>query len=195
MTGVDMDDEKQLVIRLREGDGQAFEALYHRHKRKILYNLLRLLQSHELAEELHQEVFLKIWERRSTIDPEKSFGFYLTRIAQNLAMDFYRKASSDEKLREQLLRTASRFYDPEESELSTQRREWLMNAIAKLPPQRQKVFTLCKLEGKSYRYIALLLGVSTGTIKDHMAKASRFLKQEMTKTDLTIIFLISFLTA
>lgn len=190
MAVIGNEDEKEWIVRLQQGESHAFELLYQRYSRPILYKLLRLVHSEQLAEELHQEVFLKVWERRLQLDPEKSFGGFLIRIAHNLAMDFYRKAASDEKLREQLLRAAAVFYDPQDEAKTDLRHEQLMSAIAKLPPQRQKVFTLCKLEGQSYQHIARLLGVSVGTIKDHMAKASRFLKQELTKTDLRLLLIL-----
>src|SRR5690606_41776473 len=62
---------------------------------------------------------------RSQLDPEKSFGGFLIRIAHNLAMDFYRKAASDEKLREQLLRAAAVFYDPQDEAKTDPRHEQL----------------------------------------------------------------------
>lgn len=143
MNGPLMPDEKELLIRLRSGEAEAFEVLYHRHKRRIFYNTLRLVHDRETAEELHQDVFLKIWERRDTTEPEKSFHFYLTRIAQNLAVDFYRKAARDKRLLEQLIKSAVEHYDPIESELHRkERHEALHHAIVKLPPQRQKEYEL-----------------------------------------------------
>lgn len=193
MAGADLEDEKEWVIRLKKGEKDAFDFLYRRYERRIYYNLKRLVYSEEAAGELHQEVFVRIWERRLAIDPEKPFGAYVARIAYNLAMDFYRQAANDELLREQLSLSATSEYDPEAEDTESRRYEWMMDTISKLPPQRKKVFTLCKLEGQSYQHIATLLGVSIGTIKDHMTKASRFLKQEMTNTDLHILLIILFL--
>src|SRR3546814_10862280 len=129
----------------------------HRHKRLIFYNRLKLVHVDALGDMLRQGVFLKVWEHRAAVDPERPLGAYLSRIARNLAVDFYRRAASDEKLREQLLVEADRRYETNESLERTERserlHERLWQAIEKLPPQRQKVFTLCKLEGKSYRNI------------------------------------------
>lgn len=69
-------------------------------------------------------------------------------------------------------------------------RQALERAISKLPDQRQKVFRLIKLENQSYEYAAKHFGVSVGTIKDHMAKASRFLQTELSSTHLSILLLL-----
>src|SRR3546814_9878698 len=100
MAGLSDDDEKELLIRLTEGDSLAFEALYHRHKRRIFFNLLKLVHVYAVAEELHQEVFLKVWEHRAAVDSESPLVAYFSRIARNLAVDFYLRVVSYDKLSE-----------------------------------------------------------------------------------------------
>ena len=131
-----------------------------------------------MAQEILQEVFLKVWDHRKHIDPEKSFRSYLFKIAENKAYDFFRKAARDHKLRQLLLAAATESYDHIESiMINKENSQLLQQAIEALPPQRQQVFRLCKLEGKSYEEVSRLLGISTSTISDHIVKASRAVRE------------------
>lgn len=184
-------DEREVLLRLQQGEVAAFEQLYHRYNRKIYYNLLKLVHLPDVTAELHQDVFLKIWQHREQIDTERPFDAYMTRIARNIAVDFYRKAAREKKLMEQLSRSMTEIHDPIGSLITfKESNQVLEKAISKLPPQRQQIFRLIKLEHKSYEYAALHYGVSVGTIKDHMAKATLFLRKEMNISDAGILFLV-----
>ncbi|WP_285010934.1 RNA polymerase sigma factor [Pedobacter faecalis] len=179
MQGKESDDfeEKELLIRLKAGDKQAFESLYHRYKHRIAANLLRLLKSEELAEEILQDMFVRLWDRRSSINPEQSFRSYLFRVAENKVMDYYRRMARDKRMREKLTAAVSELYSHiEEDIFSKENSRLLQEAIDQLPPQRKQVFILCKMEGKSYKEVAELLSISPSTINDHLYKANLFLK-------------------
>ncbi len=178
--GHDAAREESLLVRLQRGDEVAFTELYHLYKARIYYNLLRLVKSEEAAEELLQDTFLKVWERRASLDPARSFQSYLYRIAGNLAMDFYRKAALDFKLRAHLLATGAETCEPvEQGVIRKETYHQLHELISKLPVQRQRVFRLCRIEGKSYAETAAIMGISAGTVKDHLIKAGRFLREEL----------------
>ncbi len=170
-------DERTLLMRLRKGDEQAFTALYHAHKRRLIAAALRLLKSETLAEEIVQEAFLKIWERRASIDPEQSFAAYLHRVAHHLVMDVFRKSASEKRLTDQLIsRAVDHYTHVEETIFAQENRERLHRALDLLPPQRKRVYTLFKLEGKSYQEIGAELGIGKPTINEHITKANQFLR-------------------
>ena len=170
-------DEKQLVLQLKSGSTAAFETLYHAYKLRIAGNLYKLLKSDALAEELMQEFFLKIWEGRDQIDPEQSFRSYLFRVSENMVYDFFRKASRDNKLREQLKANYVELYTHiEEGLVLKENRMRLSAAIDLLPAQRRKIFILCKMEGKSYKEVSELLGISTSTVNNQLLQANKFIK-------------------
>ncbi len=173
-------EDQQLSFLLKDGDEPAFIELYNRYKLRILGNLIKLVKSEDLALELSQELFLKIWDRRAQLDSEKSFRSYIFKMAENIAMDFFRKASRDKRLQERLIDIQSELYlHIEEDIIKNQETKWLNEVIDMLPIQRKLVFTLCKLEGKSYKEVSEMLGISTSTISDHLVKANRFLKMKM----------------
>jgi RNA polymerase sigma-70 factor (family 1) len=154
--------------------------LYRLYNRKLFYHLKRLTHSSDVAEELLQEVFLKVWIRREQLEPGLSFSSYIYRIAANLVYDLFRRTARDQKLYAHLVATGSELYDHIELQIDSKEQQQLMeNAIASLPPQRQKIFRLCKVEGRSYEEVSKLLGISISTVNDHIVKASRTVKQQL----------------
>jgi len=170
-------DERDLLLRLRDGDEVAFEEIYHRYKRRLAGNLLRMVKSDDLADEALQDLFMKLWENRSTIAVDQPIRAYLFRIAENLVFDTYRRAARDKRLREFLLVTQPETYTHVEEDIIQQERQRILDeAISMLPPQRQQVFRLCKLEGRSYDEVSEMLNISTSTVNGHISKANAFLQ-------------------
>ncbi len=190
-------DEKILLDRLAEGDAPAFTALYERYSLKLYTNILRLVKSEDTAKEILQDLFLKIWELRGQIDPEKSFKSFLYKIAGNLVYDHFRKVSRDKKLSDSLLYMLEEAYShSEESVIYNESLELLNAAIGQLPEMRKKVYVLGKIEGKSYEEISAQLGISHSTISDHIVKANRFIKTYLTtRTDVALSLIITVITA
>ncbi len=171
-------EEAQLLRKLADGDAAAFTALYHRHGRKLHAHLLRMIKSEETASEVFQEIFMKIWERRERIDPDKSFGAYLYRIAENKVYDHFREMAREKRLADDLTVTMNASYIDTEDLMNYDERFRLMNeAIGKLPPVRKQIYMLSKIDGKSYEEIAVQMSISTATVNDHIVKANRFLKR------------------
>lgn len=170
-------DEKELLSQLRLGNEEAFGKIYKIYSSSLYSNLLRLVKLEAEAKEILQDVFLKIWLSRGNIDLDKSFGAYLTKIAENKVYDFFRKMARDKKKETMFLEMASSFFlGEEELNLSEEKAAMLDKAIELLPDQRQQVFRLCKLEGKTYKEVSELLNISVSTISDHIVKATKAIK-------------------
>ncbi|MNK14775.1 ECF RNA polymerase sigma-E factor [compost metagenome] len=177
MVNVNQIDEQALLLQLKNGDQRAFEILYNNYKVRIAGNLFKLLKSDDLVKEILQELFFKIWEVRTQIDPEKSFKSYLFRVAENLVYDYFRKVAKDKRLLAKIMASSSELYlHIEEDMLSKEEGQKLQQAIDLMPPQRKMVFTLCKLEGKSYKEVEEIMGINAKTISSHMLQANRFLR-------------------
>src|SRR5690606_11401999 len=82
--------ESKLLISLKNGDAKAFEKLYYRYSRKLYSNILKMVKSTDAAEEILQDLFQRVWEKRETIDLSKTFKSYLFTIAKHLVYDFFR---------------------------------------------------------------------------------------------------------
>ncbi len=173
-------DYEKLISLLKEGDQKAFSTLYAHYSPQLLAKLHYLLSEEEQALEIHQHAFIKLWDYKEKIKVEDGMWPLLQRIARNLVVDYYRSSASQEAVKKALLLQATLYYElEEENEEVEALSEALHKAINLLPEKRREIFLLCKLQGKSYEEVAQLKGVSLGTVKDHMAKAMRFLRQEL----------------
>lgn len=183
-------DEKELLMQLREGNAQALDYFYHQYSLRIYRKLLKMVRVETIAEELVQDVFVRIWDKRHQIDPDRSFRSYLFTIAQNLVYDLYRKVAREERLQEVIKEASSDIYmHVEEGVFLKETSEILNKAINNLPSQQKLVFTLCKLEGKSYEDASATLGISTSTINNHIVKATKSIKGYMFREQNAAFFL------
>ena len=174
-------DEKLQLARLKEGDQLAFNYFYEQHSLIIYRRLKKMVKIDTLADEFLQDVFVKLWEKRHLIDPEQSLKAYLHLIAQNLVFDFYRKLAREARLQEEVKHTLSGFHNTiQEGFYFKETNDVLQKAINNLPAQQKLVFTLCKIEGKSYEEVGRDLGISTSTIHGHIVKATKSVKTFMT---------------
>ncbi|WPU98428.1 RNA polymerase sigma-70 factor [Mucilaginibacter sp. cycad4] len=165
---------KLLLHQLRSGNQRAFEQLYRMYSRYLLSNIRMLVKDKEIADEILQDAFLKIWECREAVDPEKSFKNYLFTITRNLVYDHLRKVALDVRKRCDLMQKALEIYTHVEEELINKENDALLSdAVDHLPFQCRKVYTLSKLDGKSHQEISELLNISLATVNNHMVKANR----------------------
>ena len=171
-------NEQQLLNGLRQGDQSCFDRLYHLYSERLYVNLLKLVKHPETAEEILQDIFIQVWEKRDTIEIHTSIRAYLFRIGENKVFDFYRKVRRDKLLYANVKATASEQYTHIEETLLFRENEQLLHAaVASLPPQRRQIFELCKLQGQTYEQVSNLLGISTSTVNDHIVKATRSVRQ------------------
>lgn len=177
MNAVNHHDEKELLLRLQGGDHAAFEKLYHRYSRNLLAKLDRKMADEDQADDILQELFIKIWERRTQIDPEQPFGGYLYRIAQRMLTDHYRKLARTTVLYKQVRKDNPETANYTDEEIDGRETKTLIQqAINRLPPQQQRAFNLCKIEGKSYKEAAEIMCISPETVHAHLVKATQSVK-------------------
>lgn len=185
--------EYQVLTRLREGDHHAFEEIYDAYKIQLTANILRLVRSAELAEEVIQETFVTLWETRERIDIKKPLRPYLYTIAANKTKNIFRKSVSDLKVRDELLTTFEESYNPIMDSIFRKEYESLVESLlAKLTPQQAAVYRLCKLEHKSYQEVSLLLGITEGTVNVHIRESNRTLRELISKRADLLLLLITY---
>jgi len=185
--GVNNSNEIQLLIALKSGDRPAFEKIYQHYSPRIFLNILKMVKSVEDAQEILQDVFIKVWEKRALIDPEQSFKSYLFQISKFTVYNFIRKLNLDKKLKAYLSLERTELYTHiEETIACRENDQFILNAIEELPNQRRQIYKLCKIEGKSYAEVGKQLGISASTINDHIVKATKFLKQRHASFDAAV---------
>lgn len=185
-------DDNDLAALLKQSDERAFGILYQRFSQRIYTNLRKLLKDEVLAEECLQDVFMKVWEKREQLNYEISFRAYLFRISENLVRDFFRKAARDQRLISKLIIASTEFSsDLHDDYILKEEKSLFSKAIEHLPPKRKKIYTLCKIEGKSYDEVSQLLGISNTTINDHMVKATKSIQKYISLSGEIAITLIA----
>ena len=167
--------EKELAQRLITGDIEAFNEIYRKYFHPVYCNALKIIREVPVAEDVLQEVFITLWEKRATIDPEKSLAGWLFILCYHKSINLLRR-----KLRESLL--YKELQEPEESSLEEEIKygtQWkvLENALSCLSPQRRRVFELCKLQGKTYEEAAIELRISKYTVKEYLSGAIASIKE------------------
>jgi len=169
-------DEKNIRL-LIKGNEHAFQAIYEQYHRPLYYFSQKFLKSGELAEEAVHDVFLKVWENRENLNPGLNFKSYLFTICKNHIVNMLLRASKEMEIKRKISQHLSPSHNgPEEDIIYADYMHLAYEAIQHLPPQRQRIFRLCREEGKTYAEIAETLNISTGTVKDHIVKAGKFIK-------------------
>ncbi|WP_285010207.1 RNA polymerase sigma factor [Pedobacter faecalis] len=192
MTILEDSHQNDLLARLKKGDEKAFNGIYAAYGKPMYLKMLRMVRDKDIADELLQELFIKLWDNREKIIPEKPFQPFIYTVARNLVYNYFRKVASDNTLIEQLiLRGTEHYLSGEDILLSKEASALLKDAINQLSPQRKQVFELCKLEGRSYEEAGKILGISVATVNSHMTKALQSIKTYMLTHRDTGLLLIS----
>lgn len=174
--------ERELLLRLQQGDHAAFNTIYNFYKTELGIRILRMVRAEELAEELLQDLFMRLWSNRQKIDPDKSIKAYLYQVAKNMVIDLMRRAAKEQHIHQQIITASTELYQHVEEHLFQKENEALLHrAIDQLPPQRKKIFVHCKLEGMSYKEVAEIYNISTSTVNDHIQKSTHFIKEYLTQ--------------
>jgi RNA polymerase sigma-70 factor (family 1) len=177
MINENFEGEQQWLSLLKEGDRGAFDIIYKFYSNRIYSRILSMVKLPEVTDELVQDIFLKVWEKRLSINESLSFQAWVYKIAENIVYDYYRKLTLDVKMRNHMLKTYAELYnETEDYILNKERTQLLDKALAQLPAQRQLIFKLCRIEGKSYEEAASLLNISTSTVSNQLVKATKNIK-------------------
>jgi len=172
----EVNDERDLIVRVQAGDRSAFDLLVRRHLPRARLIAKRLMQNPDDADDLVQDAFLRALERIGTFDASRAFEPWFTRLLVNLGRDQHRKQA--------VRRTES--HDPEaipggtrpdrEAERS-ELRSSLSQALESLPDRQRLIVTLFEIDGRSTEEIAGMLNVSQVTIRWHLHQARRTLRE------------------
>ena len=172
------DKEKELLCRIAEGDEAAFGQLFHAYHQRLGAYIYRLTESLPAAQEIVQDVFVKIWMKRGLLPEIQCFDAYLFKAARNHVFNYLRKIAR-ERTQQAMLEASLPADSPAEAFGEEAEESWLVlldEAIAHLPSQQQKVYLLHRQEGLSHAEIASRLQLSVETVKKHMSLALRSIR-------------------
>jgi len=177
-----LDNVSHIIVQVRKGNKLAFSQLFRMYYPRIYSFIFQLLRDKTLAEEITQDVFLRLWINREKLDPDLSFGSYLFTIAKNIVLNFYKKRDVEQRYIEQTVRSFdTESIDPEEDFYYKDLLSIIDKAVNEMPPQQRKVFRLSREEGLLNAEIAEKLGISKRTVEKHISTSLNSLRKVIGK--------------
>ena len=179
------ESDEVLMVRVAEGDIDAYEQLYHRYKNRILTFVHRYVGDREWAEDLTQETFLKLYRNPRAFDPRNRFVTWLFTVARNLSIDFLRRkkpvtalTGGDGEDETFALELADKESDgPADTALIHELEENIQDTLMDLSDKLREVFILCAIQGLSYEEVAVIVGCPAKTVSSRLSRArKRFLR-------------------
>ncbi len=179
-------EDQQLVLSLQKGNVAAFDSLFEVYSPKLYGFAFKYFRNEADAEELVQEVFVKVWENRQSLKTEHSFKSYLFTIALNQIRKYFNKKSVSLRYLESLQQEPE-FSDYSVTEDYESILQKLNSIIEQMPSRRKEIFIKSKLEGKSAKEVAAELNISPGTVDNQVSEALRFLRSQFKTESLGLL--------
>jgi RNA polymerase sigma-70 factor (family 1) len=185
--------EHILVRELRKGNASAYELLFKEYNRKLYHFSMYFLKEKEEAKGIVQEVFLQVWHHRHDLNPDKSFGGYIFKIARNIIYNQLKKNIQKEYYREFLKGSWNEGSNDTEKTINNHELTEVLNeAIETLPPKRKEIFLMNRSNGLTMKEIADKLNISVNTVDSQIQRSLKYLRENLRKYYETIIIIIAY---
>lgn len=167
------------VERLRQGDTQAFDAIFRTWYGPLVGTAERMLRDRAVAEELVQDVMLELWRRRETLAPGSSPQAYLFQATRNRVLNHLRHLKIAQRSEPEIQSESAPASSADEAVVAQEVSVAVQHAIQSLPDRCREVFELSRVHGLKYSEIASQLGISVKTVEAQMGKALRTLRERL----------------
>lgn len=169
--------EKELLSLLAQGDEIAFTKLFYSYKDKLYSFLIHVTGSPDAAQDVLQDVFLKVWKDRQVFVGVDNLNAYLFRMAQNHAINGLRRQSRTALILTEIAREERADHTAETILSGKEVQALLQQAVGRLTPQQRQVFELSRNQGLKYEEIAAQLNISVSTVRNHMVQALKQIRE------------------
>ena len=183
-------DEQQLILELQNGDEACFTSIFNQFYAQLVLYAYRITNDQNAAEDIIENAFISLWNKRNSLSEIRSLKSYLYTIARNGCLSWIRK-NKREKSRYKIISSVEEGFDKTalENMIYSETMAKIYAAMDKLPPQCRKVFILHYIEGKKIAEIAEELKISIGTVKTHKVRGIDLLQKSL--LGLFLLILIS----
>ena len=184
--------DHELVARAQQGSEKAYRELLGRYQRPVFSIIYRMIRDRELAEDLAQETFVRVFNNIDRYDPRYKFSSWIFKIATNLTIDHIRRKSLDtvsidgsrnavtaDQIEATSITLASGDENPEELLLARELGGQIEEAIGKLRPEYRAAILLRHVEGREYQEIADILSLPLGTVKTYIHRGRNELRESL----------------
>ncbi|MFT3705208.1 MAG: RNA polymerase sigma-70 factor [Agriterribacter sp.] len=178
-------NEDELRLQLVQGNEEAFTRIVYHYYPRLLPFTIKITKTKYSAEEIVQEVFLRLWQKREDMARIEQLGAWLFRVAANLALTWLKRSAMEGNILQQLQPSQN---NPVQEYLDfRQSTEQLRAAVDQLPEQQKKIFRLSKEEGLSNQEIADRMSLSVNTVKNHLTRALQTLRDNLGSSNLLLL--------
>ena len=172
-------EESRLISLLNEDSEYAFQLIYDKHRNRIYQTAIKFLKSPIIAQDVVQDVFMKLWFERHKIEPSKPVEAWLYTVAKNNILNKLRKIANDWKAIDLLSHTILQSENNTDQKLTEgEFKQKLQSAVSKLPEQQKVVFILSRFEKLTYIQIGEKMGISPLTVNTHLSRALYAIKKQ-----------------
>lgn len=170
-------DDSSLTLQVAEGSQEAFRILFNKYFDRIYGVAYSLTKSPVVAEDMTQDIFLKIWVKREMLTGIQRFDAFLFRVARNHILNELRNKVKEQEFTEYLINFFRETGDnPQQHLIFRELEKVVEEALDKLPPQQRQIYKLSREDGLSQEEISAKLQISVNTIKQHMNRALKFIR-------------------
>ena len=174
-----LEDEKNLFEEIKNSNEKSFEKLFHRYYGHLCLFASRIIQDDISAEEIVQDFFVKLWEKREQLTIETSVKSYLFRSIKNLCLNFIQHNKTKLRYAQTILSETSNNQTDDDSFTEINLAEKIEESIQSLPTKRREIFRLSREDGLKYREIAEKLNISIKTVEAQMGLAIKTLRDKL----------------
>ncbi len=173
--------DQELMLKMRAGNQIAFDSIFNAHYESLVRVAYSLVSDLVVAEDVVQEVFIKLWERRATINIEKTIFGYLKQAVIFHSIDYLRKSKrlDERNLRHNLSSQKLNINTPESELLSKENLKAIFEKIDALPEKSKLIFKLNRFEYLSYNEISKQMNISVKTVEYHISRALEILRKSV----------------
>jgi RNA polymerase sigma-70 factor (family 1) len=173
--------DEELVVLLQQGKNKAFDELYIRYRDLLVNFVYRRVKSVSVAEEIVQEVFANLWERRKVLVIQKKFSSYVYTSVRYVTLDYFKSNTITEEYVQEVVDSFSNAMKnaTEDYIFYEELQEALQKSTALLPPKAKEVFILSRYENYTNKEISAELNISIETVKYHINYAVKFMRSNL----------------
>jgi RNA polymerase sigma-70 factor (ECF subfamily) len=176
---MDRSEEFKLFERIKNGDEKAFETLFHKYYSYLCLYATKIISDDSAAEEIVQDFFVKIWEKREQLKIETSFNNYLFRSVKNLCINYIQHNKIKLRHAQNVISKMENIYSDDYSFPEIELAQIIEESINSLPEKRREIFRLSRQDGLKYQEIADKLNISIKTVETQITLALKTLRDKL----------------
>jgi RNA polymerase sigma-70 factor (ECF subfamily) len=171
--------EIELFERIKQSDENAFETLFYSYYKYLCLYASKIIQDDDSAEEIVQDLFVKLWEKREQLNIETSIKNYLFRSVKNLCINYIQHNKTKLRYAQKIISEVENNYSDDDNFTEIELSQKIEESINSLPEKRKEIFRLSRQDGFKYHEIATKLNISIKTVETQMSLAIKTLREKL----------------